>query len=164
MTTKVYVNDDQTATFVCPECQKPTVKNVSKYMARNELVNLKVTCSCGHTYSAFLEKRKKFRKQTNLSGIYKYPGTNADKQLTETTGKLTVTDISFTGLRVRLPLPPRFAVGDKIHVEFTLNDQNQSLIRKEVLVRNTSGLYAGLEYAFNQSYDSALGFYLLSKT
>ena len=164
MTIKVYVNDDQTATFVCPECQKPNIKNVSKYIARSEPTKLKVTCACGYAYTAFLEKRKKFRKQTKLPGIYKYVGTTPDQKKTEVTGRLTVTDISFTGLRITLLLAPRFAVGEKLFIEFTLDDAHQTLIRKEVIVRNIVGLHAGLEYIFNQSYDTSLGFYLLSKS
>jgi hypothetical protein len=164
MTVKAYINNDQTATFVCPQCQKPKIMDVSKYAARNTQIKLKVTCGCGHQYVAHLEKRKKFRKQTNLDGIYKYTFKTPDNKISEGIGKMTVTDISFTGLRVKVHSPPRFVAGDKLTVEFKLNDVNQSLVRKEVMVQNINGLSAGLAFIFNDPYDTALGFYLLSQT
>ena len=162
MTTKAYINNDQTATFVCPECKKPRITDVSKYVARNAQTKLKVTCSCGHQYVAFLEKRRKFRKQTNLEGVYKYTVKTPDNKTFEGAGKMTVTDLSFTGLRIKIPAPPVFAVGDKLNVEFKLNDANQSLVRKEVIVQNINGRSVGLEFIFNQCYDPSLGFFLLS--
>jgi hypothetical protein len=161
MTIKAYINADQTATFICPQCQKPQIMDVSKYVPRAAQTKLKVKCGCGHQYIAYLEKRKKFRKQTNLDGIYKYTFKTPDNKLSEGIGKMTVTNISFTGLRIKLHSPPRFAVGDKLTLEFKLNDMNQSLIRKEVLVQNINGLAVGLTFIFNQSYDPTLGFYLL---
>jgi c-di-GMP-binding flagellar brake protein YcgR len=164
MTIKAYINNDQTATFVCPQCQKPRIMDVSKYIVRNTEIKLKVTCGCGHQYVAYLEKRKKFRKQTNLDGIYKYTVTTPDHKTTEGIGKLTVVDISLTGLRAKLHSSPRFAVGDKINLEIKLNDANRTIVRKEVLVQNIHELYVGFEFVFNDPYDSALGFYVLSKT
>jgi hypothetical protein len=164
MTIKAYINTDQTATFICPQCQKPRIMDVSKYVHRAAQTKLKVTCTCGHQYIAYLEKRKKFRKQTHLDGIYRYTIKTPDNKISEGASKITVTDISFSGLRVKVHAPPRFAVGDKLTVEFKLDDIKQSLVRKEVLVQNIDGPYAGLEFIFNDPYDSCLGFYLLSKT
>jgi hypothetical protein len=164
MTIKAYINNDQTATFVCPQCQKPRIVDVSKYIALEKEIKLKVTCSCGHQYQACLEKRKKFRKQTNLEGIYRYTFTTPDHKTSEGLGKMTVLNVSLTGLRVKLNSPPRFAMGDKLTVEFKLNDAKQSVVRKEVVVQNIHELYVGFEFVFNDPYDSALGFYVLSKT
>jgi hypothetical protein len=164
MTIKAYINSDQTATFVCPQCHKPSIKDVSKYIARNTETKLKVTCGCGHQYAAYLEKRKKFRKETNLDGIYKFTIKDPDNNIAEGVGKMTVTNISFSGLRVKVHSTPRFAVGDKLTVEFKLNDIHQSIVRKEVLVLNIHGRSVGMEFIFNQTYDPALGFYLLSNT
>ncbi len=134
---KAYINNDQTATFVCPQCQKPLIKDVSKYIARNTETKLKVKCGCGHQYAASLEKRKKFRKETNLDGIYKYTLKDPENKIVEGVGKMTVTNISFSGL---------------------------TIVRKEVLVQNIHGRSVGMEFIFNQTYDSVLGFYLLSNS
>jgi hypothetical protein len=164
MTVKAYINRDQTATFICPQCHKPGLKDVRKYIQRNKYTKLKVTCKCGHQYEAELEKRKKFRRRTNLDGIYKYAIKTPDNKISEGACKMTVTNLSFTGLRVKVHAPPRFAVGDKLTVEFKLDDIRQSLVRKDVLVQNVNGFSAGMEFVFNDPYDSSLGFYLLSTT
>ncbi|MDO9263078.1 MAG: PilZ domain-containing protein [Desulfosalsimonadaceae bacterium] len=160
MTVKIYIHEDNTAVFVCPECQKTSIKDVSKYASQNKIPRLKAKCTCGHSYEVFLEKRKKFRKPADLPGTYKYAPENMS--VPEHTGAITVKDLSYTGLRIKLQLMPRFKVGDMLWVEFRLDDANRSLIKKKVIVKNMKGLSAGLEYASPQSHDSVLGFYLFN--
>lgn len=160
MTVKIYINEDNTAVFVCPECQKTSIKDVSKYASQNRIPRLKAKCTCGHSYEVFLEKRKKFRKPADLPGTYKYAPENMSAP--EHTGTMAVKDISYTGLRIKLQLMPRFKVGDTLWVEFRLDDANRSLIKKKVIVKNMKGLSAGLEYASPQNHDSVLGFYLFN--
>lgn len=160
MTVKIYITEDNTAVFICPKCQKTKVKNVAKYAAMEKIPKLKAKCSCGHVYEVFLEKRKKFRKAVDLAGSYKYiPENVADM---EHIGAMTVKDLSYTGLRIKVQLMPRFRVGDTLWVEFHLDDAKRSLIRKKVIVKNMKGLSAGLEYADTQAHDSVLGFYLFN--
>lgn len=160
MTVKIYINEDNTAVFICPECQKTCIKDVSKYASQNTIPRLKAKCTCGHSYEVFLEKRKKFRKAADLPGTYKCVPEDTSTQ--EHTGTMSVKDISYTGLRIKLQLMPRFKVGDSLWVEFRLDDANQSHIKKKVIVKNMKGLSAGLEYASPQNHDSVLGFYLFN--
>ena len=158
MTEKVFLNSDQTATFVCPECQKTRLVDVSAYIALKNMLRLRAKCPCGHTYKVFIDKRKKFRKQTRLSGTYKY-GSN-DSLSKEYTGEITVKNLSLSGLRIKLQTMPRFKVDDILLVDFHLDDQKRSQIQTKVIVRNIKGLYAGLEYISQQSFNKELGFYL----
>ncbi len=160
MAVNVYVNDDNTATFVCPECQKTGIKDLTKFIQNKNATRLKARCSCGHSYEVFLEKRKKFRKQANLPGTYKFSSYNSESQ--EHIGTMTVKDISYSGLRIKLQLMPRFKVGDTLFIEFRLDDANRSQIKKKVVVKNMKGLTAGLAYSSPQTHDSVLGFYLFN--
>lgn len=159
MSVKVYVNDDNTATFDCPKCHKTGIKDLTKYiqLKKNQL---KVRCACGYAYEVFLEKRKKFRKQASLPGTYKYSANDSDSQ--DHTGSMTVKDISYTGLRIKMSMMPRFKVGDTLFIEFRLDDTNRSQIKKKVIVKNMKGLSAGLAYASPQNHDSVLGFFLFN--
>ncbi|RJP93656.1 MAG: PilZ domain-containing protein [Desulfobacteraceae bacterium] len=157
---KIYINEDNTAVFICPECQKTSVKDVTKYAALNIIPRLKAKCTCGHSYEVFLEKRKKFRKTTDLPGTYKYIPEDTSTQ--EYTGTMFVKDMSYTGLRIKLQLMPRFKVGDTLWIEFRLDDANRSQVKKKVVVKNMKGLTAGLEYTSPQNHDSVLGFYLFN--
>lgn len=160
MTVKIYIHEDGTAVFTCPECQKTCVKNVKKYAEMNKIPRLRAKCTCGHAYEVFLEKRKKFRKSTDFSGTYKF--VPEDSGTLEHTGTMTVKDISYTGLRIKMQLMPRFKVGDTLWVEFRLDDAHRSRISKKVVVKNMKGLTAGLEYISPQAHDSVLGFYLFN--
>ena len=158
MTVKIYVSEDNTGTFICPKCQKTCVRDLSKYMTGKTNVRLKAKCACGHSYVVFLEKRKKFRKSAQLPGKFKTSAGGDGSP--DTAGTLTVKDLSYSGMRVELGVPPKFAVGDSLYVEFQLDDARRSQIRKKVIVKNIEGRDVGLAFASLQNHDSALGFYL----
>ncbi len=75
---------------------------------------------------------------------------------------MSVKDISFSGIRIKLRMMPRFKVGDTLYIEFRLDDANRSPIKKKVTVINIEGLNAGLAYTSPQNHDSVLGFYLFN--
>ena len=158
MTEKVFITSRQMATFICPKCQKSKTVNVSKYASLDKIVKVKVTCPCGYGYTSILEKRKKYRKQTNIPGSF--------VQLTDgrqTGGSLmTVTDLSTSGLKLQINAQHNCIVGDVIIVEFHLDDANRTLIKKKVIVRNIVGKNIGTEFAPTEALDKALGFYLFS--
>jgi hypothetical protein len=158
MAVKIYINDDNTATFVCPKCQRKGIKDLTEYIQCKNTTRLNARCGCGHSYEVFLEKRKKFRKQTNLLGSYKYNPHHSNTQ--NHIGSMAVTDISFSGIRIKSQRMPRFKVGDMLDIEFRLDDANRSQIKKKVIVKNMKGLRAGLAYTSPQNHDSVLGFYL----
>lgn len=160
MTIKIYLTEDNTGTFICPKCQKTSVKNLSRYIGDKTAVRLKAKCSCGHAYVVFLEKRKKFRKTANLPGSYRSSALDSDPQNVK--GSMTVKDLSYSGMRIEVGAPPLFAVGDSLYVEFRLDDARRSQVRKKVIVKNIDGLNVGLSFASLQNHDSALGFYLFN--
>ena len=162
MTDKVFVSQDNTATLICPSCGKFKTVDVAKYVNRAEPVKIKVRCSCGHEFSIFLERRQQFRKETSIDGFYTCSSRHTAPYTGHISGKMTVVDISRTGLRLKLNTMPRFTVGDRLQIEFQLNDPHASVIRKEVIVRHLKGYFVGTEYTSPLNFDSALGFYLRS--
>ncbi len=162
MAEKVFVGSDNTATLTCPNCKHTRVADVSKYMRADAPSRLKARCPCGNSFLVSLEKRKHFRKEARLEGIYRYSPGKTPGDESEQQGLIQVLDISKSGLRIKLNSRPRFQVGDLIDVEFRLDDSQQSLIRRSVYVRNIKNLVIGLEYASHSSLDSVLGFYLFN--
>lgn len=158
MASKVFVNDDNTATLQCPKCQKTRVVDVSRYIRNDTSNRLKVRCPCTHRFVVSLEKRRSFRKGTCLDGIYRVPESGPDGGVSQ--GRMQVLDISKTGLRLKLFSRPRFQVDDLITVEFRLDDGKSSLIERDVYVRNIAKGEIGVEFASTPSLDSALGFYM----
>jgi hypothetical protein len=165
MAEKVFLSDNKQATFVCPECKKSRTVDISKYKNLVNAAKIKCKCPCGHSYSVILEKRRYFRKETNLSGvyIYKVPGSGTVACEEVEKGILHVLDISRSGLKIKLHLERKFQVGDILTVEFRLDDQQRSLVRKEAIIRRCSGQHLGVEFTTKDPhFDKVLGFYLFN--
>jgi hypothetical protein len=111
-----------------------------------------------------LERRKFYRKGTDLPGAYTYkkinfPGTYT-RESDDDRGLMTVTDISRSGLKIRVNVIRDFSPGDRLNVEFNLDDRGRSLIKKAVIVRNILGKSVGVEFDTMGHFDK-LGAYLL---
>lgn len=156
MTEKVYIASTKMATFVCPKCQKSKTVNVSKYAGLDKIVKVNVKCPCGYSYTSILEKRKKYRKTTNLPGSYiRYID---GKQIRG--GLMIVKDLSISGLKLQIDTDHNFDVGDVIQVEFHTDDAQRAFIQKKVIIRNIDGSIIGTEFAPSEGVDKELGFYL----
>ena len=157
MVTKVYINEANTATIVCPRCDKTKTVDVSRYVELQQTVRVKSKCSCGHTWTSVLEKRRKYRKSVDFPGVYIHfeGGEAVDK------GSMIVKDLSLSGLKMKLNVERNFNVDTRLQVEFHLDDSRRTLMRKNVLVKNVSGSYVGVAFSASEAQDPALGFYLM---
>ncbi len=153
MPEKVYIGENNMATFRCPQCDKSKTADVSRYRHIQTAVRVKLKCPCGHAYTVLLERRKHVRKNLNLPGHFYH---NKSSQR----GSMTVTDLSRSGLRLKLNFKCDVQVGDKLMLEFTLDDKQHSLVSKEVIVRSITDTNIGAEFTAKEHYDK-LGSYLL---
>jgi predicted RNA-binding Zn-ribbon protein involved in translation (DUF1610 family) len=158
MVQKVFITSKNTATFVCPECGNSTVADVTKYAALDSAVTVKCTCNCGHLFKVSLEKRRQYRKTTDLPGMYYYSMANGEMDK----GIMRVVDISSNGLKLKLNVERKFKGGEKLRVEFHLDDKRHTFINKEVIVRNVHKDLVGTSFASTEGDEPALGFYLMS--
>jgi predicted RNA-binding Zn-ribbon protein involved in translation (DUF1610 family) len=158
MTQKVFITTKNTATFVCPECGNTSIANVSKYAAIDKKVTVNCKCICGHQFKVSLEKRRQYRKATNLPGVYYYERGHGDVDK----GNMRVVDISSNGLKLKFSVERHFDGGERLRVEFHLDDKRHTLIKKEVIVRNTFNNLVGTSFSPHEGDDPSLGFYLMS--
>ncbi len=160
MNEKVYINKDDSATFVCPQCQRSKTVDVSHYIKAPRPVQVKCRCTCGHAYAVLLERRRHYRKPAGLPGVYTH--LTGGKQIDH--GPMNVIDVSRNGLKLQLVSGAQgnFQVGEKLLVEFQLNDQTKSHLKKEVVVKTVNRQFIGTEFISNNFYENALGFYLLN--
>jgi hypothetical protein len=77
-------------------------------------------------------------------------------------GNMRVVDISSNGLKLKLNVERHFNSGDRIRVEFHLDDKRRTLIKKEVIVRNVFKNLVGTSFSPSEGDDPSLGFYLMS--
>jgi hypothetical protein len=156
MVEKVHITSKQMATFICPKCQKSKTVSVSEYAGLDKMIKVKVTCPCGYGYITTLDKREKYRKESNLPGsfVHLVDGRQAMG------GLMAVKDLSTSGLKIQLNDQHKLEVDDVILVEFYLDDSLRTLIKKKVIVRNIAGPTIGTEFAATEAADKALGFYM----
>ncbi len=158
MVQKVFITSKNTATFVCPECGNSTIADVRKYAALSNAVTVKCKCNCGNRFQVTLEKRRQYRKATDLPGMYYYKLANGDTDK----GIMRVVDISSNGLKLKLNVERKFTGGERLRVEFHLDDKRRTFIEKDVIVRNVHKNLVGTSFASTGGDDPALGFYLMS--
>ena len=156
---KVFIKDDK-AKFICPKCKKVTIEDVSQFRDIEVVVRIKHGCTCGHSYNVLLERRKFYRKNVNLTGTFCYM--NDRNKIA-----MLIKDVSRGGLKMIVSHPGNFKEGDKLFVEFHLDDKHKTLIQKEVIIRNRyNNRTIGVEFTsrdmknpYDKAYDIALGFY-----
>ena len=157
---KAFITRDNKVTFSCPQCKGMRTVDVTKYKALEKAVKIKVRCPCGHDYPVMIERRKQFRKAVSLPGTFSriFNDRRAGK------GTMVVKDVSRNGLQIRVNDSSYMKAGDILEVEFKLDDNKRSPIRKEVVIRKIVGYDLGTEFtsvdAGNAS-DKAIGFYLM---
>ena len=184
---EVTLNKENMAEIRCSKCLKIRSVDMSKYVVMDRSIRFKAKCSCGHSDTVFLNRRDKFRKPTDFFGIY----TNLSSGKEGQKGEMTVLDVSRAGLRleishlelkikehdvsaitgeqatfehkIRKPVD-EINVGDKILVEFRLDDTKKTLIKKEVIIRWMKMPYIGVEFSSQSLYDGSLGFYMMDSS
>jgi hypothetical protein len=153
MPQSVFFKDEYKAVFTCPECTKSKTVDVSKVLFKTNKISLKVKCPCGHIFPVIIERRKFYRKETNLSGVFMLE--NNSKEL-----PMTVTNISRSGMQFKSSKNENLKLGDQVLVQFRLDDKPRSLIKKKGILRRIDGMIIGIEFSVIDEYDKVLGFYL----
>jgi predicted RNA-binding Zn-ribbon protein involved in translation (DUF1610 family) len=153
----VFISNKNTATFHCPQCGKAKTADVSRYAATGKKVTVNCTCACGHQFRCRLEKRKQYRKGSDLPGKFTLLGEDGSRD----SGLVKVVDLSTTGVKLKMTVPRVFPIGANLLIEFRLDDRKRTPMEKRVIVRNVSGLYVGASFHPNEMDDPALGFYLM---
>ncbi len=167
MPENVFVNKDNTACFVCPACNKAKILDISKYDYLKRAYIIKCKCPCGHVYSVKLEKRQYYRKKINVYGKYTKIRFNDKTKRYERQHKGTVLikSISRTGIRMsRLETKSDLKVGDKLLLEFRIDDAKGTLIKKTASIVWIKHTDIGAEFDKTESFtpsDQAIAFYLL---
>jgi hypothetical protein len=155
--TKAYVDENARVVMACPQCgdvkhvNVNSIKEVEDYNRRN----IKVRCACKSLFSVSLDFRKSYRKETRLFGAYK----NLSKG--KGSGEIRVTNLSMTGMGFITVSSNALSVGDKVKVNFTLDNKKQSEIEKIGKVNRVDGFNVGCEFSKTSQADTDLGFYLM---
>ncbi len=150
---RCFVRPDNTTTIICPACNEPKTISVTAYKHKRHTI--KVRCKCKEVFTIQLDFRSVYRKPTNMPGNY----TNLSSPNQENIDVI-VTNISKGGLGFIAPYPEYILKGQKLSIEFQLNDKKKTILTKTVIVQNVKKDHVGCEFESNQAFDKALGFFL----
>jgi len=148
---KVYVNDTDQATIICPKCGFE--KNVDVADFKDTQKRLKAKCKCGETHRFTIEFRKKYRKDVRLPGEY-IIREKGEK------GEIIIRELSLTGVRFESLNPHQISTDDILEMKFRLDNPLRAKIRKLVKVIWIKDRIVGAHYTETKFYEKDLGFYL----
>jgi len=154
---KTYVRPDKTAVLTCKYCGYQRVVLADLFKGRKH--ELKAKCICQNVFTVNLEFRKRVRKKVNLRGTY------INHSQKESSGSLVIQDISVTGFGLAFNRSDikNLKAGDIVSVEFTLDDEHKTKIRKEVIIRDIRENSVGCEFKNTEdAFGSPLGYYIMS--
>lgn len=148
---KVYVDDTNQATIICPKCGFE--KNIDVTNFKNTQKKLKAKCRCGEVFRLTLEFRKHYRKKVRLHGEYFVQGRDEK-------GEIIIEDISASGIRFASLKPHYISRIDTVELKFTLDNPMRTEIHKLVKIIWIIDRNVGVQYIDPKSLEKDLGYYL----
>ena len=147
--TTVHVNEQNQITILCNQCGNFRTIDVDFYELINEPLTINITCNkCGHNFKIFINFRKAYRKTTNLYGICSPINRSGSRNTIDymKVSKITVENISRTGMGFTLKSPVHIEIGDSLEIKIKLDNKKRTNITKQVIVRQISNNYIGAEF------------------
>ncbi len=148
---KTFVSENGLAAITCPNCGITKQVPVADY--RGSKQKLKVRCRCQQTFTVQLEFRQFHRKHTELSGIYEILSDSGG-------GRAAIKDLSKNGIGFMVSGVHNVRVGQHLSINFSLDDQKQTPLQKQAVVRSVKKNRIGCEFKKDQAFEKDLGFYL----
>jgi hypothetical protein len=158
----IYANLSENVALVCKQCRRS--KTLEAAIVKDLPQPLKVKCPCGATFGVNIIIRQFYRKKTHLPGVYVKRDMQTGNILEQ--GRMTVEDISWTGIGLRTLSQHTVLVNDVLTVTFTLDDKHQTSIQKSVRARRIDNYFIGAEFIDRSAYTDTnrmLGFYLMPR-
>lgn len=152
-TIQVYVNQDNCIAFTCPSCTKPASIKVDSL--KNKISPLKVRCACKKVFNLDVDYRVYYRKTTNISGTYRSIQPRGERE-----EDIHILNISREGIGFKVFTGQKIKVGDKLELQFNLDDKLKTSLRKAVEVINIKDDIIGCHFLDTQNFEQALGYYL----
>jgi Double zinc ribbon/PilZ domain len=156
----VFAGDDGKYVMTCPQCGFQDVVSARLFEMMGSAVRIK--CPCGHRFRIIRELRSIYRKQVRLEGYFaqaRYTGNMVAPG--DVWGPMVVQNLSKAGLKFSCGNAGQLRPGDRLQVRFNLDNANQTLIKKTVIVKSVHADTVGVQFHGTDRYDAALGFYFL---
>jgi hypothetical protein len=154
--TIVRLNERYEGVITCGHCgTRKTVQLASHHFdVQNPSRDKKVKCVCGTIFHVQFDLRKYPRITVGLQGEIFQPGQK--KKISD----IVIKSLSVGGIGFEITSEMLLRTGDRLEVVFCLDDDNQSVIREEIVVKSVQQAFIGAEFAQKEKYNYELDFYL----
>ena len=164
MMKKVHINKFNKATFVCPNCVKAKMVDVSKYIGLKNRTKVKSKCTCGCSWTSILERRKHYRMTVDIPCVCSQVG---PRGLSEGVA-MRIADLSSSGIKIKPHQYGTIKTSDyffaaPILVDFYLKGNSDVHIRKTATARYISESCMGAEFDDSEKWDHNISAYLLGQ-
>jgi hypothetical protein len=151
-TKKIYVRPDKTVVLTCPHCGNQREVHTSLFKGKSKL-----RIKCCDIFRVIIEFRKRVRKTPQLKGTY------INHSQKDSKGDLAVQDLSVTGLSFICLSIHIFKMEDELTIEFMLDDEHRTVIRKDAIVRSVRKNAVGCEFTSSGelAFEGPLGYYIM---
>jgi len=152
---KLYVDENGAGLFNCPHCGKQVKVDMTEFHGLCNAV--KVKCPCSKEFMVCFGLRKRPRKNSFLRGYYVKLPQGTEK------GRIRVRDVSIGGVRFSTWNAHDLKVGDRILVQFVLENHKNSEVERTATVRWVKDRVVGCQFTDHRVMDSDLGFYVMDQ-
>jgi hypothetical protein len=154
-TQKVFIGSKTMVEVVCPQCDRSLTISVDKI--QNVGNPVRARCACGIQFTVVFERRANYRKPTGLFGRF---ARKVDSELQA--GEIVIDNLSRGGLCMTVPENVKLKVGEVMRIDFRLDNNEQTLIRVQVVIKNIHRSSIGAEfYSLEEHTRKLLSFYLM---
>jgi PilZ domain len=151
--TKIYADDANQATVVCPKCGFAKQIDTKKYKAAQK--TLKAKCKCGEIFKFTIEFRKYYRKNVKLPGEYRV-------QESGERGDVIIENLSLGGVEFATLSQHRLSIKNTVSLKFRLDNSARTEIHRSAKVMWIKGHNVGAEFIEPKLFERDLAFYLRS--
>jgi PilZ domain len=137
--------------LTCDQCQSVIVLKLEE----TATLPVEVACNCGNKIQVDADRRKFPRHDVSLSGYYMKPANGE-------TRTIVIDNISFGGIRFHTEDDSHsIARDDRLHLQFTLDDEAQSVVLTKISVRYVLWHTVGAQFIDTANFDQHLAAYLM---
>jgi len=140
--------------FECPKCGYEKLINGNKFKKLKRHHRVGIKCKCGDTQRFVFERRNKYRKATELTGVFYH----TDSDGWPNSKDIHITDISSEGMCFQAKdwgnITP--ISGDKVLIKFKLNEMANSMVTKEASIKHIQDNFFHVEFSENSKAQNDL--------
>ncbi len=153
---RVYLNEDGHGVITCRHCDVQRPIRTSQRL--HESIHRKLVKTRCKSCESIFYVRFNCRRDPRIPAHF--PGQLVRTYPQEVLGNVRIISLSLGGISFILTKDIPINIDDIFDIQFVLDDDCQSMIHEEIIVRRTNGSCIGAEFSHHDTYKYELDFYI----